>query len=212
MLSREGTASGAEGPFTGEECRLSDLDIRRALAADGGPLSGQPGSCAVSEARCWRGHVRADYVVASAESLLVVEIKSDRDRLRRLDEQVRVYSSIADRVLLVVGWTLAADALRAVPWWWEVWLAERPPDGAMRIVALRDGEENPRVDLYGLASMLPAVELNRLALREGMPSARLRRCELSRALAGRLPHSSLRAAVYEWLQRLSNRRASTSVA
>lgn len=206
-LASNGSAPAdvALGPYSEPESRLSDRDIRLALIR-GGPSLLRDGDCVMEELRCWRGYVRADYLVASERSLSIVEIKSDRDTLSRLAEQTRVYSSIADRVILVVGWALAAQALRAVPWWWEVWLAERPPKGDTRLVLLRDGSHNPDVSPSSLAAMLPVHEARRVALGIGLPPVRRRSDELRRSLVNHLTSAELRAAIVKWLVRISHER------
>lgn len=204
MLKAESDAQGAQGPFVGY-APLSDRDIRRALAAQ---FSWE--GTVLEEVRCWRGHVRADYVVASPESLVVIEIKSDRDKLTRLDEQVRVYSAVADQVVLVVGWSLAARALRSVPSWWTVLLVEQSPASEIRFVQLRDGARNPSLDKRGLASMLPVEEARQVAIREGLSATRTRGSELREMLSLNVTMETLQAAVRDWLRRLSGRRELTA--
>lgn len=197
----------AFGPFVGPEARVTDGDIRIALAGGRGPSMLRDGS-AIEEVRCWRGHVRADYLVATTGSLSIMEIKSDADTLRRLGEQARVYAAFADRVTLVVGWTLAAAALRSIPWWWEVWLAEKPPTSDVRLILVRQGTRNPDVSPFGLASMLPVDEARRLAADAGLSVGGSRGRQLRQALAEHLTVADLRTAVAEWLNRLSVQRAS----
>lgn len=204
-------AAAAFGPFRGDEARVSDRDIRRALARANGPLSGWAAECVIEEVRCWRGYARADYLLASPDFLSVVEIKSDRDSLRRLDEQIRVYSAVADRVILVVGWMLAAEALRTVPWWWDVWLAEKPPQGETQLVRIRDGANNPDVEPFALASMLPVHEARRVAINAGLTEQRSRGERLRELLSRELTRAELRIAVHEWLLRLSDQRISSKV-
>ncbi len=198
---------GARGPFAKSESKLSDRDIRRALATGDGPLSRLRTGCTIEEVRCCRGYVRADYLVSSKDSLAIIEVKSDCDSLRRFDEQVRVYSSIADRVILVVGWVWAVHALRAVPWWWEVWLAERPPMEETRFIPLRDGANNPGVEPSALASMLPSDEVRRLARDTGVSIAGSRHRQLRELIATRVSCTDLRLAVHDWLGRLPDQRA-----
>lgn len=195
---------GAQGPFAGD-ASLSDRDIRRALASQ---FSWQ--GTVLEEVRCWRGHVRADYIVASPESLVVIEIKSDRDTLTRLDEQVRVYSAVADQVVLVVGWTLVARALRSVPSWWTVLLVERHPNGEIRFVHLREGAPNPGLDGLGLAYMLPVKEARQVAMRAGLPTTRTRGSDLRELLSLNVAVGTLQTAVRDWLQRLSGQRGLTA--
>ena len=197
----------AFGPFAGPASRVTDRDIRIALAGGSGPSLFREG-VAMEEVRCWRGYARADYLIVSAAALSVVELKSDADTLRRLGEQVRVYTAFADRAALVVGWTLAAAALNSIPWWWEVWLAERPPTSVTRLILLREGVPNPGVSTFGLASMLPVNEARKIAVDARLPVRDARSKELRQALAEHLTIEVLRTAVMEWLNRLSVQRIS----
>lgn len=197
--------SGAVGPFFGRDAALSDAEIRAALATIAfGPVSDL--DLVLEEVECWRGYVRADYVCLSPNTLSVVEIKSDRDSLRRFDEQIRIYSAVADRVTLVVGWSLAAHALRAAPSWWDVVLAERKPTFNIRFVPLRDGGQNPGVTAEALVAMLPMDEVRRLARAAEEAMGRLRGPALREAVANHLSRDELRKALREWLGRLSQRR------
>lgn len=100
------------------------------------------------------GYVRVDVAVMTPGALHVYEIKSDRDRLDRLPEQMRLYNAVADRVTLIVGWPHAVAAMRRAPAWWEVWLAERGDGGAVALVPLREGGPNPEVCVRTVASLL----------------------------------------------------------
>jgi hypothetical protein len=198
-------AGGAIGPFRDGSPPLSDAEIRAALAAVGFGPSDEL-SVVLEEVECRRGYVRADYVCLSADMLSIVEIKSDRDSLRRLDEQIRIYSAVADRVTLVVGWSLAAHALRATPSWWDVILAERDPKLDIRFVPLRDGGQNPGVTAEALVAMLPIGDVRRLPCAAEKSLGRLRGQALHQAVAGYLSRDEILTAIREWLGRLSQRR------
>lgn len=208
IVAQDAAASAAQGPFLTAESRLCDRDIRRALLSGDGPLALAQGAEILEEVRIWGGHVRADYVLSSPDAIFVVEIKSDRDTLRRFEEQVRVYSSFADRVVLVVGWSVAAEALHAAPSWWDVWLAERPPTGQTLLIPLRDGASNPGARALSLARMLPVEEARNVAVAAGLLecATTTRSHDLRRLLAERLTLSELRVAVGKWLTHLSTRR------
>lgn len=198
--------AGAVGPFLDRNASLSDRDIRSALGGVVGPLTGL--DLVLEEVECWRGYVRADYVCLTSNALAVIEIKSDRDTLRRFNDQIRIYSGVADRVALVVGWSLAAHALLAAPPWWDVILAEREPTSDIRFVQLRDGAQNPGVTADALVAMLPIVDVRRLACAADNSLGRLRGQALRQAVADRLSCDELRGAVREWLTRLSQQRNS----
>ena len=192
---------GALGPFPDACCRLSDDEIRFAIRRVSAGLE-----LCLEEVECWRGYARADFVYLSNGAVSVIEIKSDRDSLRRFDEQVRVYGSIAERVTLVVGWTLAARVLRAAPNWWDVVLAERDSSSGVRLVPLRDGAPNPDSNLEGLVAMLPLQEVRRLATESGAATGRLRGIGLRRAVAAHAVEQNVRDALTRWLAELASRR------
>src|SRR3712207_967810 len=89
-----------------------------------------PGTAVCEEFSLNRGETRVDLAVVNGH-LTAYEIKSDRDTLARLAGQMRVYNRVFDRLTLVFGWRLAAQALRLVPSWWGVRLAEWGPRGAV---------------------------------------------------------------------------------
>jgi hypothetical protein len=194
----------AFGPYPDPGTRLSDRDIRQALSGLFRLGGLHASEIMVEEVECWRGYVRADYLCVR-DDLAVIEIKSDRDTLSRFDEQVRVYSAIADRVTLVVGWNLAARALGKAPPWWQVLLAERETGTEARFVTLRDGGRNPAVDAAALVWMLPIADVHSLARRVGVRET-IQPRQLREHVARHASGHDLREAVRSWLSRLSNQR------
>jgi len=100
------------------------------------------------------GRTRIDLIVIN-DRLHGYEIKSDRDSLKRLTEQINIYNSIMDRVTLVVGYRHAYNALKTVPEWWGVRLAEKDKESG--IVVLTDARlpaDNPEVDMNAIVSLL----------------------------------------------------------
>src|SRR5262249_12446768 len=118
----------------------------------------------------------------------------------------RVYSAIADRVTLVVGWNLAAQALLAAPSWWEVLLAERRPGSIVHFVPLRDGTPNPGVTAEALAAMLPLEDIRRLARSARISRGSLTGRRLRDVVAAHVSLGELRATVASWFARLSRKR------
>jgi hypothetical protein len=137
------------------------------------------------------GYVRADLAVVAPRSLHIYEIKSDLDRMDRLAEQMRSYNEIADYVTLVVGWSHAAAAMRIVPPWWEIWLAERDSQGEVSFVPLRASGTNRDIHALSIALLFRREEalnlLNFLGASAGVRSKPLRvLCErIASALAER---------------------------
>lgn len=193
----------ALGPFPNSGSPLSDAEIRCAVR-----IAASHADICLEEVECWRGYARADFICLSAGVVFIIEIKSDRDSLHRFGEQSRVYSSIAERVTLVVGWNLAARALRMAPNWWDVVLAERDGLSAVRLVQIRDGCPNPDSNIGGLIEMLPVAEVRRLATGLGVASSGPRADVVRRLAASHILAQSVRDATARWLGELATRRAS----
>lgn len=198
----QASAARALGPFPDSGNRLSDAEIRRAIRS---ATSGM--EICLEEVECWRGYARADFMCLTAGALSIIEIKSDRDSLHRFDEQSRVYSAIAERVTLVVGWNLAARALRAAPNWWDVVLAEREGLSEVRLIQIRDGASNPDSNMGGLLAMLPVAEVRSLAASLGVPSSGTRGDVVRRLAVSPIFEQDVRDAIARWLGELATRRA-----
>lgn len=200
----EASLAGALGPFPDCGNALADAEIRGAIRI---AMSGA--DICLEEVECWRGYARADFICLSAGAVSIIEIKSDRDSLHRFAEQSRVYSSIAERVTLVVGWHLAARAIRLTPNWWDVVLAEREGFSDVRLIPIRDGAPNPESNIGGLLAMLPIVDVRRLAAALGVASSGTRGDVVRRLAASRVLEQDVRDATVRWLGELASRRGST---
>jgi hypothetical protein len=110
------------------------------------------GTVFIEELGLCRGQVRVDIAVVNGH-LHGYEIKSDRDGLRRLPGQVRVYGSVLDRATLVVGGRHLGHALELLPEWWGVLRVERG-HRLPRLVMVRRGRNNPGRDPRALAELL----------------------------------------------------------
>src|SRR5689334_921725 len=67
------------------------------------------------------GANRVDYAIVNG-IMCGYEIKSDRDTLDRLPEQVKEFSEVFDELTLVVGKRHLYKAIHHIPEWWGVWL------------------------------------------------------------------------------------------
>jgi len=99
------------------------------------------------------GAARVDIVVVNG-MMHGFELKSDRDTLARLPDQVRVYSAVLDRVTLVVGCRRFEEAMRMVPDWWGLKLAEMGPHAAIHISDIRKPRKNPSPEAIAVAKLL----------------------------------------------------------
>lgn len=188
---------------------MNDSEIRRSL--HGKRLRRQhtsQGTLVVDELGLNHGRCRADIAVVNGH-LTGYEIKSDRDSLGRLGEQVRAYSAVFDRAFLVVGERHARSVDKHIPEWWGVILSRRGPRGAVNFVTLRKGQKNKNVDPVSIARLLwrsEAVEVLR-NMQVSPRTLRQPRAFLYRQLADALSVRDLRSTVTSYLKKRRNWRS-----
>lgn len=127
-----------------------------------------PDTIILQELGLRHGATRVDLVVVNG-CLHGFEVKSDRDTLKRLPRQVKMYSEILDYVTLVVGRRHADKAQQTIPSWWGVKLAHCNPDGTVHIEDLRKPTPNPCPDGLAISKLLWREEA--LALLEELGAA-----------------------------------------
>jgi len=134
---------------------MKDQDIRSVLKAELlRKYAGDDNTLILDELGVRHGMARLDLVVVN-HRLHGYEIKSDLDSLIRLPDQIKIFSSVTDRMTLVVGYRHAYRALEMVPDWWGVRLAE--PNGASGSVVLNNARaprDNPCVDINAQVALL----------------------------------------------------------
>jgi hypothetical protein len=181
---------------------MRDRDVRDAvrqkLAVD---YAGDPQTRIVEEMGIWSGTVRIDIAVINGE-LWGYELKSERDTLKRLPEQARLYSRVFDRVTLVVGSRHVGAAEDAVPTWWGLTIATGDV-GCIRLRSARKGRRNPSPDPYLVAQLLWRDEavavLEKFNLATGFRSKSVRL--IHERLAAELPLADLGFEVRSMLKR-----------
>ena len=130
----------------------TDSDIRDALR--GWLKAKQSGSSflLVEELGIRQGIARIDMAVVNSR-FEGFEIKSDRDSLRRLEHQIKMYSSVLDRATIVVSRRHLENARQSVPEWWGILLYDN--DGsAWRLKEVRKSKRNKFVDPRALVELL----------------------------------------------------------
>jgi hypothetical protein len=106
----------------------------------------------VDELGLCRGKVRLDLAVVNG-LFHGYEIKSDRDSLRRLNDQASIYSLVLDRATIVVGSRHLKATTQIIPDWWEILRFElRQNSPCFEIVRL--GRNNPGRDSRALVELL----------------------------------------------------------
>lgn len=98
------------------------------------------------------GVSRIDIAVVNGE-LHGFELKSNRDTLARLPEQIETYGRVFDRVTLVVGERHLRRAVDMVPDWWGIRVA-RTERGKLHFCDLRIAVGNPSPDARCIVMLL----------------------------------------------------------
>jgi hypothetical protein len=95
----------------------------------------------VEELGVEHGAARVDIAVING-ALHGYEIKSDRDTLSRLPEQMDAYNAVFDRVTLVVGRQHLYEAINLVPDWWGITIAKADSSSSIIFICIREAKEN----------------------------------------------------------------------
>lgn len=133
---------------------MKDRDIRIILMAElNRRYTKDANTLVMEEFGVKNGAARIDLVVVN-HVIHGYEIKSDLDSLSRLPEQVRVFSSVVDLMTLVIGYRHAYNALKIVPEWWGVRLAEKKERGGVVLTSARLPHSNPAVNLQAVVALL----------------------------------------------------------
>jgi len=125
------------------------LAVRRQLRAEHGPSSD---TLYRDELAICLGETRID-VAAINGRISGFEIKSDRDRLDRLERQIDLYGKVLDTAVIVTEERFAAKALHTVPNWWGIWKCV-PAGRWPAIEQVRSPGPNPKTDRFAIAQLL----------------------------------------------------------
>lgn len=133
---------------------MKDSDIRAALKYSlQKRYSSDPNTVIIDELGLNNGSSRIDVALVNG-IIHGFEIKSDCDSLDRLPDQIRFYSSVLDRVTLIVGYKLAGKALKMIPEWWGVKLAEKLPTGGVLLTEARSPKNNLQKEKLSVVKLL----------------------------------------------------------
>jgi hypothetical protein len=122
-----------------------------------------PKSIVVEELGVMSGDARIDIAVVNG-MLHGYEIKSDRDSLIRLPNQIAAYSSVFSQVTIVTGKHHLANVISIVPEWWGIMVARSSMDRIVTLHEIRECLQNPAQDSIAVARLLyrdEAIEILR---------------------------------------------------
>jgi hypothetical protein len=132
---------------------MKDIHIRKTLIGIlSKKYSKSKDTVIIEELGLGHGSTRIDLAVVNG-CLHGFEFKSDKDNLKRLPHQANTYNKVFDKMTLIVGYRHAFDAIKIVPDWWGVKIAEKTSDEA-RFLTVRREKKNPSQDKLFLAKLL----------------------------------------------------------
>lgn len=181
---------------------MRDSDIREAMRSWlATKYAHDPSSRFVEEMGIWNGSVRIDMAVING-ALHGYEIKSERDTLVRLDEQMRLYDHVFDTITLIAAEKHVLKAQPLVSPWWGLTIAAPAANGKLALTEVRKPDHNPLRDKIQIARLLwkpeQLVVLERIGKAKGARSKSVDMlCEI---LANELSERALSAHVREMLK------------
>ncbi len=127
------------------------LVLKQRLLAE---FQSDPKSIVVEELGVMSGDARIDLAVVSG-MLHGYEIKSDRDSLIRLPNQIAAYNSVFSQVTIVTGKHHLANVISIVPEWWGIVVARSSGgDSTVTLLEIRECLQNPAQDSMAIARLL----------------------------------------------------------
>jgi hypothetical protein len=155
-----------------------------------------PETVVVDELGLKHGRCRADIAVINGH-FTGYEIKSDNDSLRRLPEQIDVYSAVFDRASVIVAEKHACAVKSLIPGWWGLILATQGARGGVAFTVERKAGLNRSVDPFSVAQLLWRDEVAGVLEALGAEKKTLRapRKVLYHCLASEIEISELRRLV-----------------
>ena len=157
------------------------------------------------------GQCRADIAVVNGH-FVGYEIKSNRDSLRRLSEQVKSYDSDFDKISIVVGERYRNSIHNYVPEWWGVIVSIKGPRGAINFDTIRTAQTNKNINPISIARLLWRNEAEEILRQKKLPPRILRqpRAVLYKCLIDTLNIRELRKFIREYFKKRRNWRCPES--
>jgi len=167
----------------------------------------QKNTLVIDELGLNHGKCRADIAVVNGK-FIGYEIKSNNDSLRRLEEQVKSYNAVFDKVSIILGDRYIKSIQNYIPKWWGVIVSIRGPRGAVNFNIIRQAQTNTNTDPISIAQLLWHDEAAEILSPKKLPPKILRqpRDVLYEQLAVLLTANELRKIVRDYLKKRRNWR------
>ncbi len=153
------------------------------------------------------GKCRADIAVVNGH-LVGYEIKSNNDSLRRLQEQIKSYNAVFDKVFVIIGDRHINSIQNYVPQWWGMIVSVRGPRGAVNFNIIRKAKTNKNVHPISIAQLLWRDEAEEILRRKKVSPKILRqpRAKLYEHIVDTLSICELRKFVRDSFKKRKNWR------
>lgn len=152
----------------------TDADIRRALHSKRlRQLRARPDTLVIDELGLAHAKSRIDVAVING-CIHGYEIKSAKDNLVRLANQIDIYRTTLQKLTIVAAPKHVAGIITNAPEWCGVIAAEQGPKGGIAFHVLRNAVANPDVDPVMMAHLLWRDEVIKLLDRAGYAPKDLR--------------------------------------
>lgn len=144
---------------------IGDAQIREAIHQE---IRGRrPSTIVVNELKVCNGKSIVDLAILGKSLLHGIEIKSDKDTLNRLPDQAADYNKVFDFMTIVLGRTHYEKAIKIIPEWWNVWVADYENETVL-LSEVRKGKRNWNVDSFSLSQFFWREEALEIMAKEGI--------------------------------------------
>jgi len=187
---------------------MNDADIRQSFHRKRlRQQHAQEDTLVIDELGLNHGKCRADIAVVNGH-LIGYEIKSDRDSLYRLNEQVKSYNTVFDKLYIIVGERYSNSIQEHIPKWWGIIVSVRGSRGAVNFNIIRKAQKNKSTNPLSIARLLWRNEAVEILEQKKMPPKVLRqpRAVLYKHLVEMLNACELQKTVREYLKKRKNWR------
>ena len=117
-----------------------------------------PNTLVIDELGVAHGKNRADIAVLNG-TIHGFEIKSSKDTLSRLPEQINEYSRCFEKVSIIAAPNHIERLQLMLPSWCGLILATKGAKGAITFKTIRRAQKNPKIEIYAMAHFLWRKEI-----------------------------------------------------
>ena len=113
----------------------------------------EPNSLIVDELGIIHGKCIADIAVINND-FYGFEIKSEKDSLRRLEQQAYHYNKVFDFASIILSECHLDEAAIILPNWWGIIVASYKSEADINFLVEREAKQNPGLDGFAIAQLL----------------------------------------------------------